>query len=91
MMKWNPVNGVGSWKTPMLVITGEKDFRSPSTQAVAAFTALQLRDVPSRLVDFPDEGHWVLNPKNTVAWDAQVFAWMDKYTRRPAQASERSP
>ena len=86
--KWNPVNSVGQWKTPMLVVTGEMDFRSPPTQAIAAFTALQLRHVPSRLLDFPDEGHWILKPGNSIAWYEQAFAWMDKYTRRHAQASE---
>jgi dipeptidyl aminopeptidase/acylaminoacyl peptidase len=88
--QWNPVNSVSRWKTPMLVVTGEKDFRSPATQAIAAFTALQLRGVPSRLLDFPDEGHWILKPKNSVVWYEQVFAWVDTYTRQPAQVSERS-
>lgn len=86
--KWNPVNSVSLWKTPMLVVTGEKDFRSPPTQAIAAFTALQLRHVPSRLLDFPDEGHWILKPGNSIAWYEQAFAWMDRYTRGHAKASE---
>ncbi|MFZ0869086.1 MAG: S9 family peptidase [Rhodanobacter sp.] len=77
--KWNPVNYVAKWATPMLVITGEKDFRSPDTQAIAAFTALQLRDVPSRLIVFPDEGHRVLKPKNSLEWYAEVFRWMDRW------------
>ena len=86
--RWNPVNSVSQWKTPMLVVTGEKDFRSPPTQAIAAFTALQLRHVPSRLLDFPDEGHWILKRSNSIAWYEQAFAWMDRYTRGHAQAGE---
>lgn len=86
--RWNPVNSVSQWKTPMLVVTGEKDFRSPPTQAIAAFTALQLRHVPSRLLDFPDEGHWILKPGNSIAWYEQAFVWMDTYTRGHAQANE---
>jgi len=86
--KWNPANSVDQWRTPMLVVTGEKDFRSPPTQAIAAFTALQLRHVPSRLLDFPDEGHWILKPSNSVAWYTQAFAWVDRYTRGAASASK---
>jgi dipeptidyl aminopeptidase/acylaminoacyl peptidase len=78
--KWNPVNHVTAWKTPMLVITGEKDFRIPYTQGLASFTALQRRGVPSRLVVFPNENHWVLKPKNSRQWYGEVLGWMDKWT-----------
>ena len=78
--KWNPVNHVTAWKTPQLVITGEKDFRIPYTQGLAAFTALQRRGVPSRLVVFPNENHWVLKPKNSRQWYGEVLGWMDKWT-----------
>ncbi len=77
--RWNPVNHVAKWKTPMLVITGEKDFRIPYTQGLAAFTALQRRDIPSRLLVNPDENHWVLKPKNSIRWYDEVFAWMSKW------------
>jgi dipeptidyl aminopeptidase/acylaminoacyl peptidase len=79
--RWNPVNFVTRWKTPMLVITGEKDFRIPYTQGLAAFTALQRRDIPSRLLVFPDENHWVLKPKNSIQWYDEVFGWMGKYLK----------
>lgn len=79
--KWNPVNHVTEWKTPQLVITGEKDFRIPYTQGLAAFTALQRRNVPSRLVVFPDENHWVLKPRNSMQWYGEVLGWMNKYTK----------
>jgi dipeptidyl aminopeptidase/acylaminoacyl peptidase len=78
--KWNPVNLVDKWKTPMLVITGEKDFRIPYTQGLAAFTALQRRDIPSRLLVNPNENHWVLKPKNSRQWYREVLGWMDKWT-----------
>ena len=79
--KWNPVNYVAKWKTPQLVITGEKDFRIPYTQGLAAFTALQRRDIPSRLLVFPNENHWVLKPKNSRQWYAEVLGWMDRWTK----------
>ena len=84
--KWNPVNYVDKWKTPQLVITGEKDFRIPYTQGLAAFTALQRRDIPSRLLVFPNENHWVLKPKNSRQWYGEVLGWMDRWTKAtPAQ------
>ena len=78
--KWNPVNDVAKWKTPQLVITSERDFRSPYTQGVAAFTALQRRDVPSRLLVFPDETHVVVKPRNSLQWYAETLGWMDRWT-----------
>lgn len=82
--KWNPVNFVDKWKTPMLVITGEKDFRIPYTQGLAAFTALQRRDIPSRLLVNPNENHWVMKPKNSRQWYREVLGWMDKWTGKKA-------
>lgn len=82
--KWNPVNYVDRWKTPQLVITGEKDFRIPYTQGIAAFTALQRRDIPSRLLVFPNENHWVLKPKNSRQWYREVIGWMDRWTKGAA-------
>ena len=77
--KWNPVNHVAKWKTPQLVITSEKDFRIPYTQGLAAFTALQRRNIPSKLLIFPDENHWVLKPKNSIQWYGEVFGWLDRW------------
>jgi dipeptidyl aminopeptidase/acylaminoacyl peptidase len=73
--KWNPVNYVARWRTPQLVVTSENDFRIPYTQGIGAFTALQRRNIPSRLLIFPDENHWVLKPKNSVQWYDNVFSW----------------
>ena len=78
--KWNPVTAVARWKTPQLVITGERDFRSPTGQGLAAFTALQERGIASRLLVFPDEGHYETKARNTVQWYSQAFNWIDKWT-----------
>jgi dipeptidyl aminopeptidase/acylaminoacyl peptidase len=77
--KWNPVNYVQNWRTPQLVITSENDFRIPYTQGIAAFTALQRRNIPSRLLIYPDENHWVLKPKNSIQWYDEVFGWMNRW------------
>ncbi len=77
--KWNPVNFVANWKTPMLVVTGEKDFRIPYTQGLATFTALQRKGIASKLLVFPDENHWVLKPKNSIQWYDNVFGWMNRF------------
>ncbi|MEO7564429.1 MAG: S9 family peptidase [Sphingomicrobium sp.] len=77
--KWNPVNYVAKWRTPMLVITSENDFRIPYTQGLASFTALQRRGISSRLLVYPDENHWVLKPKNSIRWYGEVFGWMAKW------------
>lgn len=79
--KWNPVNLVGQWKTPMLVVTGEKDFRIPYSQGLASLTALQEREIPSELLVFPDENHWVLKPKNSLQWHNTVFDWLDRWLK----------
>jgi dipeptidyl aminopeptidase/acylaminoacyl peptidase len=82
--RWNPVHHVARWKTPMLVITGEKDFRIPYTQGIASFTALQRREIPSKLLVFPDENHWVLKPKNSIQWYGEVFGWLGTYLGKPS-------
>ncbi|MCM8556341.1 alpha/beta hydrolase family protein [Sphingomicrobium sediminis] len=78
--RWNPVNHVDNWQTPMLVVLGLKDYRVPYTQGLGAFTALQERDIPSKLLVFPDENHWVLNGENSIRWHNEVEEWMDRWT-----------
>src|SRR4051812_10995710 len=85
--RWNPVNYVQNWKTPQLVVTSEKDFRIPYTQGIAAFTALQRRGIPSRLLIFPDENHWVLKPTNSVQWYDEVLGWMNRWMGAPVAAT----
>eukprot|EP00455_Lapot_gusevi_P011279 TRINITY_DN15192_c0_g3_i1.p1 TRINITY_DN15192_c0_g3~~TRINITY_DN15192_c0_g3_i1.p1 ORF type:complete len:718 (-),score=202.34 TRINITY_DN15192_c0_g3_i1:30-2117(-) len=77
--KFSPQNFVEQWKTPTLVIHGGKDFRVPYTQGLSTFTALQRRGVPSELLYFPDEGHWVLNPFNSVTWHENVLSWLNRW------------
>ena len=86
--KWNPVNHVDKWQTPMLVIAGEQDFRVPYTQGLQSFTALQERGVPSQLLVFPDENHWVLGAANSLQWHETVFAWLDRWLKPQEEAGE---
>ncbi len=79
--KFSPHRFVGNWKTPLLVIHGEKDFRVPITQGMEAFTAAQTKGIPSRFLYFPNEGHWVGSPQNSVLWNRVFFEWLDKYCK----------
>jgi len=76
----NPVNFVGNWNTPMLVIHGQKDYRVLVEQGLATFTALQRQGIPSELLYYPDENHWILRPQNSVQWHDTVEAWMARWT-----------
>jgi len=80
--KHNPIDYVARWKTPTLVIHGQLDYRVPDEQGLAVFTALQRLGVPSELLYFPDENHWVLKPANSIQWYESVIAWMNRWTRR---------
>jgi dipeptidyl aminopeptidase/acylaminoacyl peptidase len=77
--KWNPMLFADKFATPTLVIHGEKDYRVPFGQGLQFFTALQLRGVPSKLLTFPDEGHWVLKPGNSRLWHTTVMDWLHRY------------
>jgi len=79
--KHNPVEHVAKWKTPMLVVQGALDFRIPEAQGLGTFNALQRRGIPSRLLYFPDENHWVLKPANSILWHDTVLAWLAKWTK----------
>jgi len=76
--RFSPHRFVGTWKTPLMVIHGEKDFRVPVTQGMEAFTAAQVQGVPSRFLYFPEEGHWVQSPQNGVLWHRVFFDWLDR-------------
>jgi dipeptidyl aminopeptidase/acylaminoacyl peptidase len=78
----NPVDFVKNWKTPMLVIHGGKDYRVVDTGGFASFTALQRMGIPSKLLYFPDENHWVLKPANSILWHDTVLDWLDLWTKR---------
>ena len=79
--KSSPSNHVQNTQTPMLLVEGALDFRVPESQAFQLFTALQRRGVPSRLLYFPDEGHWVLKPQNSQLWYKTVLGWLDQYMK----------
>ncbi|MBL6749728.1 MAG: S9 family peptidase [Nevskia sp.] len=81
--RFNPVNHVKDWHVPMLVVHSALDFRIPLEQGIAAFTALQRRGVPSQLLVFPDENHWVRKPQNSLQWHQTVEAWIKKWTASP--------
>jgi dipeptidyl aminopeptidase/acylaminoacyl peptidase len=80
--KHNPVNYVKNWKTPMLVIHGAMDFRVVDTQGLATFNALQRLGIPSKLLYFPDENHWVLKPHNSILWHETVIGWLDQWLKK---------
>lgn len=79
--KFSPHKSVDNWDTPIMIITGGKDFRIPYTQSLEAFNAAQLQDVPSKLLYFPEESHFVLQPQNAVLWQREFFKWLDKWLK----------
>jgi dipeptidyl aminopeptidase/acylaminoacyl peptidase len=79
--RWDPSEFVENWKTPMLVIHGQLDYRVPDTEGLSAFTALQRRGIESKLLYFPDEDHWVMKPQNMKLWHETVLGWLDHYLK----------
>lgn len=82
--KWAPATyaeELGKFKTPMLVITGELDYRVPYTQSLELFQALQRQEVPSKLVVYPDEGHWISKPQNARYWYATFLEWIARWIK----------
>jgi dipeptidyl aminopeptidase/acylaminoacyl peptidase len=77
--KHSPHRLAKNFKTPMLVIHNDLDFRVPVSEGIQLFTTLQRLGVPSRFINFPDEGHWVLKPQNSRFWHREVFGWLEKY------------
>jgi dipeptidyl aminopeptidase/acylaminoacyl peptidase len=80
--RWSPSASARDFSTPTLVIHGELDFRVPYTQGLQLFTALQMQQVPSKLLVFPDEGHWVLKPQNSLLWHQTFLDWITQWTRK---------
>lgn len=87
--KWSPSSYVKSFRTPTLVVQGELDFRVPAEQGLGMFTALQRRGVESRLLWFPDEGHWVQKPRNSALWYRTVLDWIDAHAKSSARAGKQ--
>ncbi|HEU4635284.1 MAG TPA: S9 family peptidase [Edaphobacter sp.] len=78
--KWSPMLSIQNAKTPTLIIHGQKDYRLDVSEGFQLFTALQRMHVPSRMLYFPDEGHWVLKPQNSQRWYEEVGEWCDRWT-----------
>jgi dipeptidyl aminopeptidase/acylaminoacyl peptidase len=79
--KWSPSLFAGEFKTPTLVIHGEQDYRVPYGQGLQLFTALQMKKVPSKLLLYPDEGHWILKPQNSLLWYRTFLAWLQEWVK----------
>ena len=77
----SPHKAVDKWDTPILIFTGERDYRIPYTQSLEAFTAARLRGIPARLVSFENEAHQVFKPQNSLVWNREFFGWLDKYLK----------
>ena len=77
----SPHKAVAKWDTPILIFTGEQDFRIPFTQSLEAFTAAKLQGVPARLVAFENEAHQVFQPQNSLVWNREFFGWLNKYLK----------
>lgn len=77
----SPHHFVDKWDTPILVIHGEKDYRISYTQGMEAFNAARLKNIPARLLLFPEENHWVLSAQNGILWQREFFGWLDKYLK----------
>lgn len=79
--KYSPHLYVQNWDTPLLVIHNEKDFRVPFSEGMQAFQAAQMRGIPSRMLSFPDEGHWMSKPQNSLLWQREFFGWLDRWLK----------
>lgn len=77
----SPAANVTAWQTPILCIHGGQDFRIPYDQGMAAFNCAQLMGVPSKLIVFPDENHWILKPQNALFWHRSYFEWLDRWCK----------
>ena len=79
--RWNPARFARGFKTPMLIIHGERDYRVPHNQALAVYNIYKAKGLDARLVYFPDENHWVLKPRNSLVWNREVHAWLARYLK----------
>ena len=79
--KFNPASHVDQWSVPEMVVQGGQDFRVPLEEGIGTFTALQRKGVPSKLLYFPNENHWVLKAQNSIQWHDEVQKWLDQWTK----------
>ena len=79
--RYSPLRHVAGWRAPTLIIHGGRDYRVDVGEALGLFEALQAHGIPSQLLVFPDENHWVLKPKNSLQWHNTVFAWLERWLK----------
>ncbi|MCX6154310.1 MAG: S9 family peptidase [Candidatus Kapabacteria bacterium] len=79
--KSSPIHFAQNWTTPIMISTGGKDFRIPYTQSLQAFTVAQVKNIPSKLIFFPEESHWILKPQEQILWHKEFYEFLDKYTK----------
>jgi dipeptidyl aminopeptidase/acylaminoacyl peptidase len=79
MQRWNPAVHAEMFRTPMLVIHGERDYRVPVTQGLEIYGVYKGKDLEARLVYFPDENHWILKPRNSIFWFGEFHGWLERY------------
>lgn len=81
--RWNPANHTDKWATPQLIVHNELDYRLPISEGLSAFNVLQAKGIPSKLLSFPDENHWVLKAENSLVWHKTVLDWLNGYVGLP--------
>lgn len=84
----NPKNYVQNWNRPIMVTCGEKDYRIVFTQGTQAFNAARMRNLPARMITFPEENHWILQPQNSVLWQREFFRWFDTWLKPQSEAAK---
>lgn len=82
MDRYNPMRHASGFKTPMLVVHGELDYRVPYVQGIEIYNVYKAMGIPARLVIYPDENHWILKPRNSVHWYGEVFDWFDRWLKK---------
>jgi dipeptidyl aminopeptidase/acylaminoacyl peptidase len=87
--KWSPHLSAKNFKTPTLVVHGELDYRVPVGEGLQLFSTLQRKSVPSKLLYYPDEGHWILKPQNSELWYKTVIDWFDQWLKPTASTASR--
>ena len=87
----NPLKYAREFRTPMLILHGERDYRVPYGSALELYAVMQARSVPSRLVLFPDENHWIRSPQNSIRWYWELHDWLARHLDMPRPERPASP
>jgi dipeptidyl aminopeptidase/acylaminoacyl peptidase len=77
--RYSPSSHASGYRTPTLVVVGEKDYRVPSTQGLELYGVLKAKGVPSRLLYYPGENHWILQPQASLHWYQEVLDWLERH------------